>query len=185
MQPTETLTREHRVIQRMLSVVHAVADRIDAGEAVPPDALERMIDFIRNFADAFHHAKEEDLLFVRAGERGLPTEGGPIGVMLMEHDEGRGYVRGMADALERYAAGDDAARTALTTNARNYADLLARHIDKEDQILYPMIDSLLTPEDQTDLIERFGEVERLRASAGEPERFHRMVEEFEAAYGGR
>jgi hypothetical protein len=57
--------------------------------------------FFRNFADRCHHSKEEDELFPKMVEHGIPKEGGPIGVMLMEHDQGRAFVRGMSEAAEQ------------------------------------------------------------------------------------
>ena len=67
----------------------------------------------------------------------MPSEGGPIGVMLAEHDEGRGYVRAAEEAIDPYRAGDAAAGKVIAANLRNYAGLLEGHISKENQISTP------------------------------------------------
>ena len=53
------------------------------------------VDFIRNYADRFHHAKEEDVLFEALVDNGMPQENSPVAAMLMEHDQGRSFVRAM------------------------------------------------------------------------------------------
>jgi hemerythrin-like domain-containing protein len=71
---------------------------------VRPDLFRQGVDFVRNFADRCHHAKEEENLFPRMEARGVPRDGGPIGVMLFEHEEGRAYVRAIAGAIDDYEA---------------------------------------------------------------------------------
>lgn len=159
MRHTDVLKEEHQVIKRMLKVLEAISNRLDAGEEISLEVLEQTVDFIRTFADRYHHGKEEDLLYVRAELRGVPGDGGPIGVMLMEHEEGRGYVGEMASAIEKYAQGDREALKDYAEGARSYAVLLMQHIDKEDNILYPITDDYLTEADQKELLERFEEVE--------------------------
>ena len=93
MQPTSILSNEHRVIEIMLSVLENLADKTIAEKKLERQAAEEVIDFIRIFADRCHHGKEENHLFVALVDKGMPKEGGPIGQMLLEHDQGREYVR--------------------------------------------------------------------------------------------
>jgi hemerythrin-like domain-containing protein len=90
---TEALKNDHRVIEKVLHVLEAASKKIDQGGEVPIDVLKKAADFIRNFADSYHHGKEENLLFKSMEEKGFRRECCTIGVMLMEHDEGRLYVR--------------------------------------------------------------------------------------------
>ncbi|MDA8189522.1 MAG: hemerythrin domain-containing protein, partial [Dehalococcoidales bacterium] len=106
MSATAALKQEHRVIEKMLKVLFAATQRLQAGEDVDPEILRKAVDFIRNFADRCHHGKEEDNLFPAMESRGVPKFGGPIGIMLVEHDEGRRHVRELAAALDKYEAGD-------------------------------------------------------------------------------
>jgi hemerythrin-like domain-containing protein len=70
--PIEVLMHEHRVIERMLKVRTAVAQKTDIDEEVDADTFEKTIDFIRTFADRCHHAKEEGELFPLIERRGIP-----------------------------------------------------------------------------------------------------------------
>jgi hemerythrin-like domain-containing protein len=101
MQATQVLRDEHEGILAMLAVVEAAALRLREGKSIPPDLMTNAVGFFRNFADRCHHSKEEDELFPKMVEHGIPKEGGPIGVMLMEHDQGRAFVRGMSEAAEQ------------------------------------------------------------------------------------
>lgn len=175
MTPTETLKHEHQVILMVLDAAEREAQWIqDTGEVQAED-LDKMLDFFRNFADRCHHAKEEKLLFVKMQERGMPTHSGPIAVMLQEHDEGRGRVRAVAEALPQARNDDASAIAAVRTNLLAYVQLLRAHIDKEDNVLYPMADRLFTPEDQQALTEAFEKVETEEIGAGVHEKYHQLA----------
>jgi len=176
---TEDLREEHRVIERMLRVLNVACDRLEMGEEVSPDLFRRSIDFIRTFADSCHHGKEEDALFPVVEKRGIPRQGGPIGVMLMEHDQGRKFVRAFAQAVEKYGKGDKSAKQAIIENARGYARLLSQHIPKEDNILYPLADKVLGSSEQKELWEKFERIEKERIGEGKHQEYLHLVMEIE------
>ncbi len=179
MQATQVLMNEHRVIEHMLRVIELAARKIDADVPVPADALRQMVDFIRTFADKCHHAKEEGLLFPAMESKGIPKDGGPIGVMLLEHEEGRSYVREMAEAIDRYEQGNKNAGKVIAQNARSYANLLSQHIRKEDEILYHMADMALSTQEQQHLVEQFEEAEIKAVGEGQHEYYEKLVEDLE------
>lgn len=149
MKPTQRLVEEHDRILRALDVLEALCEgEIDEARA------RDVVDFIRSFADGLHHGKEEDLLFPALGEAGMPTGGGPIAVMLMEHEEGRAWVREMTRALD---AGLPGSRDAFVHAGRSFVGLLRRHIDKENQVLFPMGEGMLDAETREALSLAFDE----------------------------
>jgi hemerythrin-like domain-containing protein len=182
MRPTQELSAEHQAILLMIRILEKMSDRLEAGEKVAPVHLEKAVDFIKVFADKCHHGKEEDLLFPAMEKAGIPRSGGPLGVMLSEHVEGRGYVRAMAEALAGIKKGDRRAGGQFAENARNYGALLSRHIFKEDNILYPMADGRLSAAQQDELAACFAEVEEKVIGRGKHEAYHRFLEELEAVY---
>ncbi len=143
MNPIEKLKAEHQVILSGIDLLESGADSLEKEQPVSPEYFRKLIDFIRNYADKYHHAKEEDILFVRLGQAGFSPKAGPVAVMLYEHDQGRGFVSRLEQANERYAAGDKKATVAIISNARDYAGLLRNHIQKEDVVLYPMAENVL------------------------------------------
>jgi len=175
MTPTETLKHEHQIILMVLEVAEREAQSIQDSGEVQADRIEKMLDFFRNFADRCHHAKEEKLFFVKMQERGVPVRGGPIAVMLQEHDEGRRRVQSVAEALPQVRSGEASALGSVRSNLLAYIQLLRAHIDKEDHILYPMADLLFTPEDQRALTEAFEKVEAEEIGEGVHEKYHQLV----------
>ena len=182
MKPTEQLKIEHSAIKMALKFLVVIAKKLEAGENVNARHLEQMVEFIKVFSDQCHHGKEEDLLFPVMESAGIPNEGGPIGMMLIEHNEGRGYVKALSAAVSRYKAGDKNAAAEIAENARRYAALLDQHIDKEDNILYLMADDCLTQEKQNELLAQFAKVETEKIGQGKHEEFHKLLESLEKIY---
>lgn len=177
MRPTETLMAEHRGIEKMLRVTENAAERLSRGEPVDVSIFEKAVDFFRNFADRCHHGKEEKQLFQRLVAHGMDREKGPVGVMLKEHELGRGHIRGMSEAIKRLREGEPQAGQDLIRHALAYAELLTAHIRKEDQILFPLADRTLLPEEQAELGEAFERVEAEEMGEGVHERYHQMIHE--------
>jgi hemerythrin-like domain-containing protein len=111
----------------------------------------------------------------------IAREGGPIAMMLVEHEEARGYVRAMAEALVYGEEDPDAARRILVENARAYQRLLQQHIRKEDEILFVLADEALTATEQRDLVRKFKEHEAKEMGPGIHEKYLKMAEELETS----
>jgi len=167
---TDILKHEHQVILHVLDAAERDAQH---PEALDLERVAKIADFLRNFADRCHHAKEQDLLFPAMNRRGLPSDTGPIAVMLHEHDEGRAHVR--AIILELEEAEPD--RAEIARHLREFANLLRGHISKEDDVLYVMADQLLTPADQEELTAAFERVEREEIGEGVHEQYHQLAHE--------
>lgn len=183
MRPTEQLKQDHRVIERLLRVLFAASKQMQKGEEVDPQIFRKAIDFVRNFADKCHHGKEEDNLFPAIERQGFPREGGPIGMMLIEHEEGRAHIRALEGALNKYEAGDRSPQTKIdiTGHAIGYAQLLTDHIQKEDNILYDIADHVIPDAEQKELVERFEHVEEELLGHGKHEYYIKLVDELERA----
>lgn len=179
MRPTEILKEEHKEIRRMLKILGKVSEKLKSGERVERDILEKVLEFIKVFADRCHHGKEENLLFPAMEEAGIPREGGPIGVMLYEHEVGRNAVKGMKEGIEEFYKGNENARKKISENAETYIELLDSHIYKEDNILYPMADMHLSEEQQDELFEKFEEVEKNTIGEGKHQAFLELIENLE------
>ena len=173
---TKVLRHEHEAILRMLSASEEVARRLGRGEQVAQQTLANLLEFFQLFADRCHHGKEEDLLFPLLEKKGFPRDGGPIGVMLFEHERGRLLIRQMAEATAACKAGDKGAGKRWAEAGAGYAALLRAHIDKENNVLFAMAERVLTPEEQADLAQRFEKLEVEKMGAGTHERLHAMMD---------
>ncbi|HSR11893.1 MAG TPA: hemerythrin domain-containing protein [Thermodesulfobacteriota bacterium] len=182
MTPTGQLREEHEGIRLMLRILDRISDKLESGEKVNPEHLERIVEFFRIFVDKCHHGKEEGLLFPEMERLGITRERGPIGVMLMEHEQGRDYVGGMAEAAAAYKEGDPSAHVEFTRNARLYIGLLSEHIEKENDVLFVMGDQRIPPEKQEELLQGFETLEQEKIGAGTHEEFHKLLEQLKEIY---
>jgi hemerythrin-like domain-containing protein len=172
---TALLSDEHRVIERVLAVMERLTRQPF------PESRERWqkaLEFVRGFADRCHHFKEEKVLFPALEEHGIPVEG-PIGMMLIEHDEGREYVSSMLAALEQ--PGSANAQQTLVESAGSYIRLLKDHIQKEDDILFRMADDVIPADKQKQLLRAFEEHEANEIGAGIHQNYLKIVEELESS----
>ncbi|MBI4395914.1 MAG: hemerythrin domain-containing protein, partial [Elusimicrobia bacterium] len=160
MKPTEVLKSEHEVILRALDCVEEMASQTELTGVLDQKNAGQAVEFLQTFADRCHHAKEENHLFRRLIDMGWPSDGGPVGVMLAEHEEGRALIRNMAEAVHKWKAGDQATLRDFTVSASGYVELLRQHIMKENNILFPMADGALRPEDQFALQVAFTKAEK-------------------------
>lgn len=173
---TEILRNEHDAILRMLDATEEVARRLGRSEHVQPKMLEDLLEFFRLFADRCHHGKEEDLLFPLLEKKGMPRSGGPIGVMLIEHDHGRGFVGQMAQEIQPYAAGNADAGKNWAAASLRYVELLREHIAKENEVLFVMAERMLSNAEQMELAEAFDKVEAEKMGVGTHARLNAMME---------
>ncbi len=173
MRPTDILKSEHRIIERMLTVLEKA---LILKDEINIEHIEKIIEFFKNFADKCHHGKEEEMLFPEMEKVGIPKEGGPIGVMLFEHDEGRNFIKGMEFALKERDF------QKFEENAKGYIELLREHIFKEDNILFNLADSHIDRKTQEELLYKFEKFENEIIGKKFHEKYHQLVHEMEKIY---
>lgn len=181
MYATEILMEEHRLIERVLECLEQGARRLDAGEAVDPQFFIDAAEFVSGFADACHHGKEEDILFAEFQRATGMGDGGPVAVMLQEHDLGRRYTAEFRAAARRLREGDKGAASDIVDNVFGYVELLQQHILKEDEILYPMAEQLLGAENQRQIDDLVRQAEERDKKSGLSDRYHRLAADLQRA----
>ena len=178
----DVLMNEHRLIEQVLGSLETLVLEVEGGLVPERSVLADYGAFLRGYADAFHHGKEEDILFQRMIERGFSRESGPVAVMLHEHRVGRGHV-----GVLREAGGGDGPLTAVQTqlvleHARDFIPLLRAHIQKEDRILYPMAIRLLDGPELDALETAFERFEAGLRADGSYDRLLALAESLRAAH---
>jgi hemerythrin-like domain-containing protein len=161
--PIRQLVDEHVLIKRWVALIPRLLETVDVGRAEDRQLLLGGVDFIRSYADRFHHAKEEQILFAYFD----PTQE-IIQAMLADHETARAHVRRLAEALAEHDA------DAVAEQLGAYGELLSAHIKREDEILYPWMDRQLTTSQVGELFSRFAAVDRA-AGEGFTERYASFV----------
>ena len=171
--PTKILADEHQHILKIVNALSKECEVLESGGDINKKFFEKAIDFIRNYADKFHHAKEEKILFRELCAGASSMSCNPTEQMLYEHDQGRDFVKNMKIALKENN------KEKLIENARAYANLLREHIDKEDNILYPMADDVIDMKRQKVMLVEFKKAEKKRFIKGTKEKYIRLAKELE------
>ena len=165
------------MIEQVLNVLERMTRKAEATGAIEKEPARDAVDFFRMFADKCHHGKEEAQLFPAMEAKGFPRNGGPTGVMMQEHDQGRACVRGMAEAIEK----DNV--PSFVRNGRSFIELLRQHIQKEDHCLFSMADQAFNADDQAKLLAAFETVERDHMGAGTHEKYLKIANDLADRYG--
>ena len=179
--PAGPLMREHRVIERMIAVLDGQLEAMMRRGAANPRAVDVAIDFIRTYADACHHGKEENILFRRlaAKELDLPVDQMVKG-LIQDHVYGREMTRGLIEANNRYAAGDASALGDIESRLRALIHFYPAHIDKEDRHFFKPALECFSDREQAVMLRDFDDFDRTVIHS----RYLRVVEELEAAARG-
>src|SRR3972149_2458820 len=177
MKTTNILMEEHRVIERVLVSLETAANRLSAGQVIPMDFFLKAADFIKGFADGCHHKKEEGVLFAALAANGMSQDTEPLSIMLADHEEGRRLTRAMREGAERVQRGDTTALSQVIQNALDYVTLLRQHIQKEDNILFPMADNAIPVGQHQQLMADFNRIEQEETGEGIHEKFLRIADE--------
>lgn len=175
-QATDVLRHEHDAILMALRILEQISDKARQGAATSADILQ-FLGFLREFADTCHHGKEEGLLFPAMIDAGLPADGGPVSVMLSEHEQGRSLVAAMADATEPTLS-----PATFSEAASAYVDHMRTHIETENAVLFPMADRVVAPDVMDGLVAAFERHEEDVMGSGRHEQLHDMLRELKVKY---
>jgi len=130
--PTEMLEEEHHVIQKMVGVMAVLLERLERGIMPSAEILRDLVEFMRGFADACHHGKEETHLFPLLESKGVPVNGCPLGILIHEHMSARKLVEELAAAADSHATGGPLEQESLRATLQALENLYPNHIWKEE-----------------------------------------------------
>jgi hemerythrin-like domain-containing protein len=167
---------DHKLILRSLQVLHAIDEDIRQGRAMDPNIIQSLLTFLREFADGSHHVKEQAILFPALMHAGLRPDEGPIQVMNDEHERGRALTIAMQAALNRNRVDD------FLTYSTRYVELLSRHTEKEERILFAKAELILSEEEDEQVAADFDHFEKLTACGETHELLHRTIDMLASKY---
>jgi hemerythrin-like domain-containing protein len=161
MQARGPLMVEHRLIERMLSVLKDALIRIESSHRIDPVFVDTAVDFIRMYADRTHHGKEENILFRNLDKRPLSAEDRRVmNELIEEHIFGRQITKALVDANLRYRSGDETALAGIADKLRTLAEFYPRHIEKEDKVFFPAARAYFSDSEDQAMLSAFWEFDR-------------------------
>lgn len=178
MQARGPLMIEHRLIERMISIIKDALTQIESTQVVDPVFVDTAVDFIRTYADRTHHGKEEDILFRDLGKRDLSAEDQRVMQELIdEHVFGRQTTQVLVEANTRYRNGDETALSDITSKLRTITEFYPKHIEKEDKVFFPACRVYFTDKEDQAMLAEFWEFDQKMIH----EKYKSVVEELETA----
>lgn len=176
MQARGLLMIEHRLIERMLTVIKGVLVQIESKLNVDPVFVDIAVDFIRVYADRTHHGKEEDILFREMKKKALTSQDSQIMKELIEeHVFGRQTTKALIEANAHFRGGDETALADITAHLKTLTEFYPRHIEKEDKVFFPSSRTYFTDEEDQAMLTEFWEFDRNMIH----EKYKSLVEGFE------
>jgi hemerythrin-like domain-containing protein len=176
MKCTRLLMIDHEVIRQALRVLQAINEDIRSGKTVERGDIQSLLTFLREFADGSHHVKEEGILFPALMHAGMPSDAGPLEVMNYEHVRGRALTAAMQDALDRTRMDD------FLNYSSRYIELLTSHIEKEEYVLFPKTEQILSDDEDETVAADLDHFEAMIVGTGMLERRHQMIEFLASKY---
>ena len=161
MQARGPLMIEHRLIERMISLIKDALVQIESTQKIDPLLVDTAVDFIRMYADRTHHGKEEDILFRDLSKRPLSAEDQRVmDELIQEHVFGRQTTKALVEANTRYRNGDASALADIADNLRTLVEFYPKHIEKEDKVFFPASRAYFTDEEDQAMLKEFWEFDR-------------------------
>jgi hemerythrin-like domain-containing protein len=180
----DILINEHNSIKIVLKAIRKISIGLMNGKEVDDSLYRKIIDFVRNYADKYHHQKEENRLFNRMTEGGQNPKSaeGPVQGMLLEHDMGRKYISNLEKALDDYKNGNKDAKVSIISYGIVYADLLEDHIFKEDNVIYKFALRVLNKDEIEKMEKEFIAIENNDESVKIRNKYIAFVEELKSIF---
>ena len=178
------LVAEHEMIERAMAVLQNCLENLDVS-AKNPVQMIRAMDFLLEFGDKIHNRKEETLLFPHMEMKGIPVKGGPLGVMLMEHEAERELLGSMIMQVKGLQNASDTEKEDYKNKGLEYLKVRADHIWKENDVLFKMGAKVTGDEENTELLEGFARIDTATYGTTAREKFQQMLKEVEQGAEGK
>ncbi|MDD5678446.1 MAG: hemerythrin domain-containing protein [Kiritimatiellae bacterium] len=161
MQPRGPLMVEHRLIERMISLIDKEVTRIGKNNAINLSFVDTAIDFIRTYADQTHHGKEEEILFRALSKKKIfSIDNRIMNELIQEHVFGRTTTYELVNARDAYQKGDKAALPLITQNLREFINFYPKHMEKEDRVFFPSSMTYFSESEQQSMLDEFWNFDR-------------------------
>lgn len=146
---SSVMKHEHDIILQVVDALEKNAEDLMDGHPFNPEFYLKFIDFQRNYADKFHHAKEENILFPELQKQKETADNPEIKLLIHQHILTRAYVDNIEKALESENI------RKIITNAIDYGKMIRGHIKREDNQYFPLVERLLPEKIKDKIVGKF------------------------------
>jgi hemerythrin-like domain-containing protein len=143
MNPSIDIQSDHVAMSIILDAMEKRAQEILKHGTVDYFRIGQILDFLHNYTDNLHYAKEERILFPAVMDVTKPWISRTINNLIHEHVQAREYIKEIDTHLNACLAGDTDALKKLGSVMLNYVEMEKNHIKVEDDVVMPLFKRLL------------------------------------------
>lgn len=182
MYPIDILLDEHKLVERVFSIIEKVRDKLEDEKEVPATVFWKIVEFVRGYADVIHHSKEEDILFeqMREHDTDLPDDvQDDIAVLIEEHITALDLANEMHKGIRAYHRGTPEARTNILKSVKEYLEIMQPHFQREEDEVFPAMVDVLSQGEKEKMKKDFERFDKILGGKDVHRRYKEMVEELE------
>ena len=184
MKPTDNLILEHREINELLDIMSNIALKIKSKDVFYPNDVEEIINYLIVLIDKSHQGKEDEVFYPELISSGIPKETAPLSIINYEHTLSKRYLNDISSCVVNCKIGNDFSGELLADSLTNYVVVIKNHIQREEEIVFPIANEVLSDEKQNEISQRFEDIEKKNISHSFLERFNRLVNKLKSKYSG-
>jgi hemerythrin-like domain-containing protein len=159
--PIGPLMIEHRLIERMISVMQKELERTKKEKTADPRFIDTAVNFIRIYADQCHHGKEEKIMFRDLEKKVMkPNDKHIMEELIQEHVQARKLTGQLVEAKTKYETGNEASLLTIIDIMSQLVEFYPKHIEKEDKVFFKPAMKYLTKQEQNAMLEEEYEFDR-------------------------
>ena len=130
------LFEEHSIIVNAIDVARQAGSLIGKDDEQYERTVRKLIQFFRQYADGFHHHKEEEILFPEMAKKNELLGEGVIKEMFEHHEDFREMIKGIEKFL------DAKEYSSAQLQLKLYTEALLDHIAVENDEVFQMAESI-------------------------------------------
>jgi hemerythrin-like domain-containing protein len=178
MSVVKNLRSDQELIMRFLDAFGGGAAVLGSAKYAKPGFFLFAYTFMHEYVEENFFKKEAYLLQALEDE-GFPKNEGPVGAMYAEQKKSREDSDFLFRAAKAWQAGDDEARADVGWAASEYSSALRKHMDRLKNLIFPLLDQNLTPENEHKIAEGFNNVNFEGTMKNSSEKYVELVENLE------
>ena len=157
--PIEELLKEHKEVVGELEVLETHLRQLEKKATPEKGDEEKLMGWLTNFEKHINlHIDKEDNVLFTALEKYIPRHGGPLAVMEMEHRGVESHIEKFQQGLKKSILLQPGTLNPFCENGFAMIDLLHAHLGKEEMILFPMANNVLSTEEKKGISDKFQEL---------------------------
>lgn len=182
MKPTDNLIIEHREISELLNIMSVIADNIKSKDVFYPNDIDEIIDYLIILLDKSHHGKEEEVFYPELILSGIPKEKAPLSIINYEHMLAKRYLNEISSCVVNCKIGIDFSGELLADSLTNYVVVIQNHIQREEEIVFPLANEAFSIEKQNEIAQKFEEIEQKNITRNFNEHYNRLLNKLNNKY---